>query len=368
MPYSIEDIRSAKRLMSGRYLKQTVMSGLMGLSRTRLVAAAISHASSTVHAVGVGQKMSGGNATDTLCVRFYVSQKLPLSLLPPAYTLPKVIDGIETDVVESAPALLTQPTLRQKTSVDRSRSQAPVSVAQIDTCSQDRQKRQRPLVAGISTAVRTITAGTLGAFCRSTQPADGSSDVFILSNNHVLADVNSAAIGEDIYQPSPSDGGMPTDGVADLARFVRIELGGTLDNRVDAAIAKLRANTAYTARICSIGALQGVAAATFQMKVRKHGRTTGLTHGVISDLDYDALVGMDHTNPGVVAKFIDQIRIEAAAPFASFGKGGDSGSLVVALDGPIKAVGLYFAGPPGGEYGIANHIGDVMRDLQVELL
>lgn len=367
MPYSLDDIRAAKRLMSDRYLKQTVMAGLTGLSRTNLVSAAINRAPSNVHAVGVGYKITGENLTETLCVRFYVAQKLPKSLLPPAYALPEQVDDIATDVIESPPALFSQSAAGKKSRASRSNRTDEVALT-LSNCSPNRQKQQRPMVAGISAAVRTITAGTLGAFCTSTRPGDDPKATLILSNNHVLADVNKAPVGEDIYQPSPADGGMPADAVADLTRYVRIDLGGTMENRVDAAVARLRPGATFDKQICSIGALQGNVVATVNLKVRKHGRTTGLTHGQISDVDYDALVGMDHANPNVVAKFIDQIRIEALAPYVFFGKGGDSGSLVVTLDGAVKAVGLYFAGPPAGEYGIANHIGDVTRELQVALL
>jgi catecholate siderophore receptor len=54
-------------------------------------------------------------------------------------------------------------------------------------------------------------------------------------------------------------------------------------------------------------------------------------------------------------------------PIPAFGKGGDSGSLVVAK-AEAKAVGLYFAGPDSGEYGVANHIQDVLHDLEIELI
>jgi hypothetical protein len=45
------------------------------------------------------------------------------------------------------------------------------------------------------------------------------------------------------------------------------------------------------------------------------------------------------------------------------GLGGDSGSLVVTENN--EPVGLYFAGPEGGEYGIANPIGKVMEKLKI---
>ena len=49
------------------------------------------------------------------------------------------------------------------------------------------------------------------------------------------------------------------------------------------------------------------------------------------------------------------------------GQGGDSGSLVVDEE-ETKAVGLYFANPPSGSYGVASHIADVLAALEIELL
>jgi hypothetical protein len=136
---------------------------------------------------------------------------------------------------------------------------------------------------------------------------------------------------------------------------------------VDAAIGRLRAGVRFRRRICSVGSLTGTAQAVEGMIVRKHGRTTGLTRGIVTDESYDALVGMDHSNPNVVALFENQMRIEVVAPFAAFGLGGDSGSLIVTGAGR-RAVSLYFAGPESGFYGIANHIQDVQNGLEITLL
>jgi len=88
---------------------------------------------------------------------------------------------------------------------------------------------------------------------------------------------------------------------------------------------------------------------------------------VVTDVSYDALIGMDHLDASKVAFFEDQMRIEKVAPYSSFAEGGDSGSLVI---NPIakRAVGLYFAGPPSGVYGVANHIEDVLKELEIKLL
>lgn len=362
-----EDLKAAKQILSGRLLKRSALANVIAFQTSRIVAEAVARASVNVHAVGIGYKVSEGHMSDTLCVRLHVVQKLAESLIPPAELLPKEIDGVPTDVIESAPAFLLG-----RAAVRRSNKKPaklrPEAAGSAPSCTERRMKKQRPMVAGISTAVHTVTAGTLGAFCGSTKAGDDPGTVFMLSNNHVFADVNKAAIGEDIYQPGPQDGGTSADAVADLYRFVPLALGGTLENKVDCAIANVRAGVQFAPEICSIGRLTGPVPASPRLKVRKHGRTTGLTQGEVSDIDYDALIGMDHNDPNIVAKFAGQIRLEPLGPSLSFGKGGDSGSLVVSLDDPPRAVGLFFAGSQNGEYGLANPIDDVLRELQIQLL
>lgn len=212
-----------------------------------------------------------------------------------------------------------------------------------------------------------MTAGTIGYFCRSTRQGDDPNDIFILSNNHVLANVNAGAPGDEIFQPGPADGGVSTDHIATLHRFIRIRLGGDVPNRVDAAIARLLPNTGHNVSICRIGNVAGTERGVEEMRVRKHGRTTGLTDGVITDESVDSLVGMDHSNPDIVVLFQGQMRIERDGTSAVFGLGGDSGSAVISRDNH-RAVGLYFAGPDNGIYGLANHISDVVDLLQIELI
>jgi delta-aminolevulinic acid dehydratase/porphobilinogen synthase len=65
-----------------------------------------------------------------------------------------------------------------------------------------------------------ITAGTLGCLVKKTAVDDD--EIFILSNNHVLADSNQAQIGNDIIEPSKLDGG--TDPIAKLTDFKTIFL------------------------------------------------------------------------------------------------------------------------------------------------
>jgi hypothetical protein len=350
-----QDLLQAKQTLSASLLRAGLRGGVVGMAVAMTVERVIASAGRNVHAVGIGRKIADGKVTQEQCVRVYVIQKVAESLLPPIYRIPGSVDGIPTDVIESPPAFLTA-----------KRKPKPKAAA-APACSTNRQQRQRPIVAGISTGHFQITAGTLGYFCRSTKHGDNPDDVFVLSNNHVYANVNQGQPGDDLYQPGPADGGTPADTIAELTRFVPIQLGGTAPNRVDCAIGRLRPDVTRRVEVCSIGQITGMAVATEGMQVRKHGRTSGYTEGEVTDASYDALVGMDHNDPNIVALFQNQMRIERIAPFPAFGLGGDSGSLVVAKE-ELHAVGLYFAGPPAGDYGIANHIQDVLNELEIQLL
>lgn len=347
------DFLEAKNRISRRWLEKGLRGRVVEREWILSLSAAVEGAPSNVHAVGIGRKLVAGKRTADLAIRFYVAHKMAESLLPGRALLPEKVDGLPTDVIEAPPASLTWP--RKPT--------RRIRLAAALACSIDRKKQQRPVVAGISSGHFNITAGTLACFCRSRRSGDGKSQIYALSNNHVFANINQANRGDDIYQPGPSDGGTSADRFALLERFVQIKLGGTASNRVDAAIAALLPETSYLSEICRIGRVAGTAHATEGMEVCKHGRTTNYTEGEITDTAYDALVGVN----GASAKFENQIRIERSTSFSSFAEGGDSGSLVLQKS-TRKAIGLYFAGPPSGSYGVANPIAAVLDELEIDLV
>ena len=206
-----KDLLEAKLSLSRKLLAAGAKAKVVGMAAVTRVAVATKAARNNVHAVGVGRKLVNGKSTSTRCVRLYVVQKLAPSALSQRDRLPTKIDGIPTDVIQSPPAFIS-----------------------ITACSSARRRRQRPVVAGISAAHRAVTAGTISCFCRSTRPDDPDGAVYVLSNNHVFADVNQAAPGDSLLQPGPADGGVTVDHFADLHRFVRIRLGGLQPNGVDA--------------------------------------------------------------------------------------------------------------------------------------
>jgi hypothetical protein len=281
-----------------------------------------------------------GSQEDTQSIRVYVSKKLPMSAVEMADRIPSNIDGIPTDIIETP---------------------AAVFLGGDPACSRNPRARSRPLIAGTSVAHPNTGAGTIACFCRSSQ--GDSESVYILSNNHVLANINRANIEDPILQPGPADGGVMGDAIAQLTRFVELQMDPTKSNLVDAALAKVNEGLLGSSpEICCIGYIRGVANAVAGMDVRMHGRTSGLIQGVVSDESVDAKVGTDSKNPEAFIVFDNQIRVEFASPCGA----GDSGGLVVAAEGQA-AVGLFFAGPQNGSYGWANPIEVVLNQLNCSL-
>lgn len=230
---------------------------------------------------------------------------------------------------------------------------------------QPHRMRMRPAPGGISVGHFRITAGTLGCLARG-RTAPRINRLMILSNNHVLANSNAAAIGDCVAQPGPIDGGRcPADQVAVLERFVPINFAGGA-NVVDCATAwawpdRVRRELMYISggvtRFFRVGATP--VAAARGMLVGKSGRTTQLTRGTITAVG----VAINVNYGGRIARFVDQIAIRAAN--GDFSRGGDSGSLIWTWDTRRAPVGLLFAG--GGGTTFANRITRVLAALDIQL-
>jgi hypothetical protein len=309
--------------------------------------------------VGVGEKTTQGRKTGEICVVILVREKLPETGLAPEVVLPREVGGVKTDVIQVGDlrALLA------------------------------RTDRWRPAPGGVSLGHYNITAGTFGTVVRDRLAGTR----LILSNNHVLANSNDAALGDAILQPGAYDGGtLDSDRIAVLERFCPIEfntapptcsiatgvarLSNALArlvgsshrlqaqkvnpqaaNQVDAAVARPVEDSMILDEILEIGTVSGTVEATLGMPVRKSGRTTSLTSGQINVLDATVSVSYGSNK---MATFDNQL---VAGPMS---QGGDSGSLVVAADS-LRAVGLLFAG--SDQTTIFNPIQAVLDCLQVDL-
>jgi len=303
---------------------------------------------------GVGYKVVGGKRTDELCVVVSVTKKLPEDQLSPGDIVPRKLDDIKTDVQETG---------------------------EIKALNQSRKDRWRPAPGGVSCGHIDITAGTLGCLVKR------GAEVFILSNNHVLANSNEGTIGDPVIQPGRYDGGTLADRIAMLEDFVPIRferspstckladttarflnaaartLGSTHrfqayqireeTNLVDAAIARPLSNDMVERRILEIGEPKGVVQATLGMKIKKSGRTTGVTTGEIQQLHATVRVSYGEDK---YALFTDQLIAGAMCA------GGDSGSAV--LDENDRVTGLLFAGSDVST--VINTIQNVIEALDIE--
>lgn len=316
-------------LYEARQYKNELVARLAGLPASAAVAAEASFAAtrpqlpSNILGVGYGAKETEGATVESdLAVRIYVRAKLPRRELGGSDLIPAEVNGRPTDLI---------------------------AVGNIVAA-------QRPTKCGVSVGHFRVSAGTLGCLVR---PPGSESPTFILSNNHVLANANDASTGDLVLEPGAQDGGRLEDPLARLSDFEPLSFDGP--NQYDAAIAELLDLASVLPEITVIGPVQTPASTpAVHQSVRKHGRTTLHTVGVIRGLAED--VPVKYAN-GRTATFEDQLAITGVG--GDFARPGDSGSLVV--DAVTRTpVGLLFAVGWGTTF--ASRIGPVLDRFGVSIV
>lgn len=313
--------------------------------------------------VMIGYKVKGGKKTDKLSIVCLVEKKVPEKELKKKDIIPPKIEDVPTDVVQ---------------------------VGKLRALEVDKKAKHRPCPMGTSGGHYLITAGTNGELLRDKE----TGKCCIGTNNHVGANSNNSQIGDPYLQPGPYDGGtVQNDTIGHLLRFVPINFfgempsfcwfsrlwGGTYNafayllrrktrmkavvqqlvyNLVDAAMIEVNSKDVIP-EIVGIGVPKGMKQAEIDMQVQKSGRTTCHTsEGVV--IGIGATVGPVYYGTNRFAYFTNQIIIEKEG----FSAGGDSGSLVLDMEG--YAVGKLFAGSE--KVTIANSIQDYLDLLNAELI
>jgi hypothetical protein len=189
----------------------------------------------------------------------------------------------------------------------------------------------------------------------------------ILSNYHVFeADIVSggnsrvATNGDPIIQPGLIDVNCSANSAQNVATLV---VSHSLPNsNVDCSSATIVSGmVADNGAILEVGTISAqTVAASVAQKVKKSGRTTGLTRSSVSGLNATVSVAYENECAGGAAftkTFTGQILVGNRA--SKFLAGGDSGSLMVQdVSTNPKAVGLLFAG--SSSLAVANPIGQVL--------
>ena len=206
------------------------------------------------------------------------------------------------------------------------------------------QARQRPVPGGVEIGpLGGNFVGTLGCFVR--RGGDDNGPLFVLSNNHVLANVNRFPIGTPFTQPFSVSA---ADVIATLSAFEPIQFpapGTQPRNVIDAAIAVVT----DPARVVT-GKMLNITKYTPQllaprpgMTVTKSGRTTGVTKGTIRAIRVRGVqVNYGTRQVPIIATFDNAITItgDNGLPFSN---PGDSGSVILDTASG-RPVALLFAG------------------------
>ncbi len=301
-----------------------------------------------ITSIGIGYKKKEGQDTGEIAIQFTVGRK----------AAPEALAAMGTELI---PAVIVVDGVEVPTDVIQRRFEPDFKVV-AETAGPPRKTRQDPIVPGISVSHVAGSAGTIG--CIVYDRDDGTP--YILSNWHVLHGPD-AAVGDTIVQPGPYDDNRVQ--INRLGKLVRSYLGVA----GDCAVATLE-DRAFDPTILDLGVrVEQLGEAELGDKVVKSGRTTAVTHGIVTrihtltKLNYGPPVG-EQTIGGF------EIGLDPAHPPAQgeISMGGDSGSVWMFKDPQDQVTkvmaGLHFAGEgPGNpdEYAVAAYPASVFEKLAI---
>lgn len=300
-----------------------------------------------ITSVGIGYKTDPGKPRE-LAIQFTVAKKVVPELLESLGTqeIPKSFNiggvTVPTDVLQR----------------DFETSMKLVA----ERAGPQRKTRIDPVMPGVSIGNKRITAGTLG--CIVYDRHDGTP--YMLSNWHVLHSPE-GVIGDDIVQPGPHDDNRVEQNR--IGTLVRSHLGAA----GDCAIASIE-DRAFQTEILDINTVVSkIGEPDLDDKVIKSGRTTDVTHGIVTrihtvaKIDYGGSVG--EKSIGGFEIGVDPAHAPANGEVSM---GGDSGSAWVFKNAQGKPtdvmVGLHFAGESQfdtHEHAVACYASSVFEKLEI---
>jgi len=308
-----------------------------------------------VYDVAVGLKEINHQITDEIVFQVFVDKKINERELKPEEVIPKEIKGIKTDVH-----------LKHTGAVLRGYFDGPEG---------DKQKYDT-LKAGIMVGFG-IEGGTLGCFAKLKK----DNSLVILSNEHVLIggrDEN-ALIGQPQYNRR-----CCCCCAYDEFRIGQVIGKGINDSKIDAAIARVEAGIPHNAIINNAKSngitlqIKGTASAVLNERVRKIGKLSGYTVGIITSLNGPVPGAAPGGGDKIGQIFIKPDASETFVEFdnhkRAFSAGGDSGSVVLNNNDEIVAL-LWGGNPeidPDVDVTYACHINQVLdafkaKDLEITI-
>ncbi len=227
------------------------------------------------------------------------------------------------------------------------------------------------IACGSSCASGGGDAGTFGALVKR----HGDENLYMLSNNHVLAGCNHIPPGMPIMAPA-SDDARPNAphprSIGELGLTLPLQSGDP--RHVDPCehdlalgrILDLDGVTSWQGDDEGYDTPKEIVDPKAGMAVKKTGRTTGVTTGLVHTLVFDPI-----PIPCNAKAFKGNVWFQnvwyVRADDGHFALPGDSGSLVVTADGKA-AVGVLFSSSSSGTLGLMIPIRHVLKQLKAELV
>ncbi len=303
-----------------------------------------------VSSIGIGYRIKDGKPTKEIAIQFTVRQKAATDMLESLKT-----EALPETIMVGGKIIPTNVIQREFTADYRLVQEAVTA---------DRKKRLDPIAAGASVSHICETAGTIG--CIVYDKHDGTP--YILTNWHVIQGSN-GRIGDEVVQPGPFDDNRTH--LNRLGKLTRSHLGAA----GDCAVATIE-DRKFTNEIIDINVKpEKLGEPELGDKVIKSGRTTGITHGIVTRIDtitklnYGGTVGEQEIGGFEIGLDPDNLPDNGEVSM-----GGDSGSvwLFKSNSGATTNViaGLHFAGEgPGNpnEYAIACYPRSVFTKLEISL-
>ena len=322
-----EEIRAAKRQVSTAWLPV----------ESEFVQAETPDPRYNLVGVGVGDKLTRGKSTGTLCIRLYVRKKYRFDEIPSKQRLDRALSdvlphGVLTDVVEAG-------LLEQSLRID---DEFP------DPTSGTGRARPGCSISPCGCGGTPVPTGTIAALL-------GESAHLLMTCAHVLRPRCSHA-HDGVYFPDAYGSGRV---IAGTQLLVGAEVGK--ENEVDIAVAELRET--LDPEIMFIGGPKGIGSAAPRMPVHKFGRSSRYTLGYVDDLDFEGILLDRSWSPVRRIKYIRQITVLGYQGDA-FSTAGDSGALVTEAN-TNAAIGVLVGGSP--ETSIVTPIDAVLKHVSAPL-
>lgn len=305
-----------------------------------------------ITSVGIGYKTVKGKSTGEIAIQFTVERKAG----------PEALESLGT---RSIPEFITVGGEKIKTDVIERRYAASYIEVELEAALPvERKRRIDPIKPGVSVSNFRGSAGTIGCIVYDNE----TGSPYILSNWHVL-NTPGGVVGDDVLQPGPHDDNRVN--ANRMGKLVRSFLGAA----GDCAVASIE-DRRFEAEILDLGVKpDAIGEAELGDKVIKSGRTTAVTHGIVTrvnamfKINYGGATGEQSIGGFEIAP--DPVQPPANGEVSM---GGDSGSIWLfktSSGKPGKVIaGLHFGGESDGnpdEFALACYPKSVFEKLSISL-